>query len=272
MNEKQLQLEVYRVFDSKLKKLAESRGINSKNLNKYFSPHKENTSPLYYLCVSLQNSGIMRNSIKFSEKGDYHNYIKEATFNFDANKTVSHYKKWQDLYNKVKKLGVKDNGKGKNTNWTKYCKGIYEGSKYLVKDNGIQEINNLTKVNVLTDKELKTITSISKKIHGIGFALTCDWLKEYGCTWLAKPDTHIIDIVACMNSAITKEKDIMKYMSNWANIIKQSGVDKKMTAYKLDKMIWLLCTENFYLDSIGGKRDMLKEINKCKLRLDKKRI
>jgi hypothetical protein len=40
-------------------------------------------------------------------------------------------------------------------------------------------------------------------------------------------------------------------MFSWAVVVKNSGTDLSATAYKLDKIIWLLCTGEFYLD---GKR------------------
>ena len=38
---------------------------------------------------------------------------------------------------------------------------------------------------------------------------------------------------------------------SWTEEMKSSGTDPNATAYKLDKIIWLLCTGEFYLD---GKR------------------
>ena len=37
-------------------------------------------------------------------------------------------------------------------------------------------------------------------------------------------------------------------MFSWAETVKSSGEDIGATAYKIDKIIWLLCTGEFYLD------------------------
>lgn len=48
-----------------------------------------------------------------------------------------------------------------------------------------------------------------------------------------------------------KDKGVLREMFSWAETVKNSGIDSSATAYKLDKIIWLLCTGEFYLD---GKR------------------
>ena len=125
----------------------------------------------------------------------------------------------------------------------------------------------LTNESKPTDDNLSTIHSISNKIHGLGFALTCDWLKECGCTWLAKPDVHIKEVVKYIksNEKITDE-DVIKYIFSWAEIVNSSNENLSVSAYIIDKMIWLLSTGDFYLDkkkigreAIYRKIDMIKE-------------
>lgn len=45
-----------------------------------------------------------------------------------------------------------------------------------------------------------------------------------------------------------KDEDVLKLMFSWAETVKSSGEDIGATAYKIDKIIWLLCTDEFYLD------------------------
>lgn len=99
---------------------------------------------------------------------------------------------------------------------------------------------------------------IQKRIHGLGFALTCDWLKECGCTWLAKPDIHINKIVSRIREKDSvPHKEVVRFLFDWAKLVREEGVDEDATAYKLDKMLWLVCTENFYLDFQGNNRDRI---------------
>ena len=154
--------------------------------------------------------------------------------------------------------GIQKDNDDKKTNWGKYAKGLYYGIDFLENHGGNQIIEKLCVVPVNEaelDKKIKEIKQIEKGIYGLGFTLTCDWLKECGCTWLAKPDIHIK--IVC--SAIASEKtnvvmtdvDIIKFVFNFAKDIQPIYPD--VTAYKLDKIIWLICTGNFYLqkDKIG---------------------
>ena len=79
-----------------------------------------------------------------------------------------------------------------------------------------------------------------------------------GCTWLAKPDIHINEVYkAIVNKDKFKDYDVMKFMFNWARTIKDEKFDKNISVYKLDKIIWLACTGNFYLDNVKVGREMV---------------
>ncbi len=248
-----MKTQLYRELYVNLVSLASVAGIDETGLQKYFIP-EGNTSPesiLFRLCSSLQNSGMMRNSIKFNDADPaYRNAIKNVLFDYDIKKSASVYPDWESIYNTMIAAGITDNGikDKKESNWEKYCRGLYDGLHFLTADNGVKKIKDLVAVSDLTDKEMREISVISKNIHGLGFALTCDWLKECGCSWLAKPDVHINGVVKYMqhNEAL-KDEDVLKVMFSWAKAVRATG-DNTVTAYKIDKMLWLLCTGEFYLD------------------------
>ena len=263
-------IKLYDILYSDLKDLARSYRLDEDELEKYFIPdaYSSNFSKnvLYHLCSSLQNSGMMHNSIKFNSKTSNNNkLITVALNNMDLKKSMSEFRSDKDIYKKFIKLGIKDNGTGNNkeTNWKKYCKGLYDGMAFLYKENGLQILKNLTKAEDLIEDNLKHITSISEGIHGLGFALTCDWLKESGCIWLAKPDVHINEVVKKIISCDEiKDIDTLIFMDSWAKLLRTGKKHKDVTTYKLDKVIWLLCTGNFYLHETKIGRDMiLQEID-----------
>ncbi len=245
-------------------KKAQGTFITTQELQQYFIPEIDLNIKIdrfqiqnYYcrLASSLQNSGNMQNSIKFNdEKSHSYEIIKKTLFDFDAKKVLAEYNTSDEIYEKLKKNGIRDNAKdlSKNTNWKKYAKGLFEGADFLLNQNGEEKIQELIALNSSTTFNQEWLERINEitKIHGLGFALTCDWLKECGCTWLAKPDTHINTVYNVLNGkeekATVKEKEVIEYMFNWAKEIKNS-TDNSMTPYKLDKIIWLICTGNFYL-------------------------
>ena len=247
------------------------------NCNKLFEPEGacSNESIVERLCSSLQNSGQMRNSIMFNEKNkENRDKIKEAVCDYDSAIFFKRYANWESLYDSFIKNGLKDNGKNRQvkkeysnniplTNWEKYAKGLFEGINFLANNNGFEIVKGLidltSTINKITDIEINKIKTISNYIPGFGLALTCDWLKECGCTWLVKPDIHIIEVykhlINSENDKI-KNEDLIIDMFDYSILI-QHEVDKSMTAYKLDKMIWLICTGDFYQYNIKIGRDLI---------------
>ena len=120
------------------------------------------------LCISLQNSGQMRNSIKFKEK---EKKIKEVVCNYNSSKFVQKYKNWQELYNALIYMGIEDNGVKKGiengttkSNWEKYSKGLYDGIIFLECKNGYKIVKDLInkseKINAVTNEMIKSIEDI----------------------------------------------------------------------------------------------------------------
>lgn len=258
-------IEIYETLLELVEKKASSWKITESELNKYYEPEgivlKQNY--LERLASSLQNSGMMHNSIRFNESEERYTHIKRVLCDFDAGKVLEKYKNWQALYVSLTNNGEYDNGVQrdsgeKRTNWGKYAKGLYDGIVFMLEENGHDTIysicNEPTTIEELNIK-IKELKKIEKRIHGLGFALTCDWLKECGCTWLAKPDIHIKIVCSAIaginDSQKMSDDEIIRFMYNLSNEIKEKYAN--ITAYKLDKIIWLICTGNFYLqkDKIG---------------------
>ena len=130
---------------------------------------------------------------------------------------------------------------------------------------------------------------IINNITGVGVAVCYNWLKECGAVWLAKPDLHIKRVVAKLlikemgiqtfdidnadkiideyrkdnksaisfpsvkwinkNSKLYADEFVAVYMWKWAQEIRNNSDDNRCTAYKLDRILYLYCTNgHFYLD------------------------
>ena len=255
---------LYNILDS----LRLAASISKEELNAFFIPWGNGSTEAIFerLCGSLQNSGQMVNTIKFY--GENENLIRKITFDYDLAKLRTKYSSWEEIYDDLTNNGKLDKGThSKETNWEKYAKGLYTGAYFLIEENGLDQIkkliamsNTMTEIN---DEIIMQVKYISSKIHGLGFALTCDWLKECGCTWLTKPDVHIIEVykhlVGLDSDSKVSNIDIIKDFFDYSQLIK--SIDTTMTAYKLDKMIWLICTGNFYLyDKKLGRDLILKNV------------
>ena len=92
-------------------------------------------------------------------------------FGFNTEKSAATYSDWESIYNAMLAGGITDNGskEKKESNWEKYCRGLYDGLRFLAYGNGERIIKDLVAVSALTDQELKEIYTISNQIHGLGF-------------------------------------------------------------------------------------------------------
>ena len=88
---------IYNKAYNMLVNYARAQGIDEPNLQKYFQPH--NMSFMERAAESLQNSGHMRNSIKFKENRAT---IKEVLCGYNEGKIIATYKKCQDIYKKFR--------------------------------------------------------------------------------------------------------------------------------------------------------------------------
>lgn len=144
----------------------------------------------------------------------------------------------------------------------RFINSMIDGAIYLKQFRDRQSVIDDLNKHYENTKELIKYTK-SKFRHGFSIALCCDFLKELSPTFnLPKPDVHIMEILAIYNK---HDRDYYKKNNSRAfeciddfiklvNEIKKS--DKTMTAYKLDRQIWLCCTGNFFLDN----RLSLKEL------------
>lgn len=87
----------------------------------------------------------------------------------------------------------------------------------------------------------------------MGFALACDALKELGYTEYPKPDRHMKDILSGLGLCGKDEIEVFETLVGMANTL---GI----TPYRLDKVLWLVSSGNFYLEGVqaqGRKRELI---------------
>ncbi len=95
---------------------------------------------------------------------------------------------------------------------------------------------------------------LSQEIHGYGFALSCDFLKELGYAEYGKPDVHIRDILISLRFCHPSTSDYMVY-KRMIDLAGQAGV----SPYEFDKFLWLIGSGKFYQDSsIEPNHDCLR--------------
>ena len=287
---------IYSRLEEMTLKLAEYAGIEREALERYFVPLCQedenpddllgvNESPrrithletvMWQFARSLQNSGRMSRAVGLDGRrdGDHERAFKKMGL-LDVDKVCDTYgdgncsKRVNELVSKLcPVLGKQGNGY-----LDRYAKGLIEAANYL-NDVGLDDINEVIELGANNDtpaKMNKMANTIRKKVHGMGIALSRDFLKECGCIWMAKPDTHLVTVLKQINgiaseAAISENFDPehkVRDANQFCEIVYSLAMGartragdqaQRITPYRIDKMIWLICTGNFYLEGKSEKQ------------------
>lgn len=155
--------------------------------------------------------------------------------------------------------------KANNPHLPRYAKTLLYSAIYVHSFNNKQEIINDLKVHYEDEEEL--IDYFRKQIPaGFRAALACDFLKEFDKSFdLPKPDTHLINTLNAFGINCEEVYEYINEMKNLTeNINKSLKAKEKLTVYKFDRMIYLVCSQNFFLDK--KDRNSIKKIYWEKIR------
>jgi len=293
--EKNLYYDFYKLTKENLEKLAESNNISQEELKKYYSTsdqhlefikdlkRSETSKAFVQMILHAQNATMISSIVNFEKNKEF---LKEVTCDFQPKSFLQKYAnkdikclaedlRWTADKNKgLKWSSTKSKNDNKDQIVTRFAKTLLECAKFLSELNSKQEIINKLTANAHNTQTL--IKNFKSQIKtGFGIALTCDFLKEFDEQFndLAKPDVHLIDVMTKLkkreenyyNSDKSKIK-LLDEMKEMAACINENLPDnEKITVYQLDRMIWLVCTENFFLHKKPVKEKYLNMIeNLCK--------
>lgn len=124
--------------------------------------------------------------------------------------------------------------------WVVFSKGALDGAAFLSKfksgEHYTETVLHFAKNEILV-AALPKLLEI--EIHGLGFALACDFLKESGWPEYAKPDVHTKKILSGLGLA-----DGTDYGTFKAILLMAKHIGK--TPYNVDKFVWLTGSGNLY--------------------------
>lgn len=113
----------------------------------------------------------------------------------------------------------------------------------------------------------KLIQIIANKVKWWGTALVPNWLKDIGMSNYSKPDDHVKFIISKLGLSSDNEYDVIEAVFNMAEDYK--SVDTQASAFKLDRILWLIGSGNFYnhkgIVSFNGNRSEFVETVKSEL-------
>lgn len=223
--------------------------ISSDVLEEYLrdpAPPKTLNEVYKRLLSSAQNANMKKGVVSGSLGGSI-DRLGEVLFDFDANEVLSHFTEPGQVLEAIEKK-LKPNGKVRSTSrsiWPQYCRTILSAATFMAQFKSLKDFTEWADLFCTNPKAyMAAPMMLAHEIHGLGFALACDFLKGLGYTKLGKPDVHIRDIFLAFDLCKASDTDyaVLK-------VLVQIAEDVGVTAYNADKVFWLIGSGRFYQHS-----------------------
>ncbi|MGO9144930.1 MAG: hypothetical protein ACLQDF_01045 [Desulfomonilia bacterium] len=202
-------------------------------------PHALSMSAFYLrLLKSLVNRQGMPNSIGEIEQ------LRDVLGNFSPKKVADTYGlDWKLLFRTIKKE-VKPSSRMDidipQNYWVVFSRGALDSAAFLSSFTSAKEF--AAGITHFADSEsfrAGVPKVLALEIHGYGFPLACDFLKECGWTQYAKADVHTKKILERVGLSDGSDYDTFQAIQAIARHVKE-------TPYAVDKHIWLIGSGNLY--------------------------
>lgn len=205
-------------------------------IEKPHAEHKSLEDLFETMCITLQDYQSRPKIINYFARKDE---IKEILYNFNITQILNY--SLEELSNKFfEKFNVKNRESKLNT-WYQYSKSILSAATFLSKFKTIEDFFVfVSDYSSDSSSRLALPVLLSKEIHGMGFALACNFLKDIGCVDYAKPDVHILTV---FNELGMCEYNDMKCFELMVKVSEEAGV----SPFTVDKVMWLICSGNYHI-------------------------
>jgi hypothetical protein len=219
-------------------------GLIERHLSQWQEGDASNLSELYYgLLTACQNRQGMPNSIGDLEELD------DYLYGFSPTAVIEAYDSWKDFFDTLSENdeytppGRMERDNPRNY-WVQFSKSILSGAHFLHRFDGIDEFDEFVESFYASEYTRYSLPLLlGEEIHGLQFALACDFLKENGYPEFAKPDVHLKDIF--LGTGLSESDDDFDI---FIDIIRFADRIDELP-YRVDKVFWLVGSGRFYLES-----------------------
>jgi hypothetical protein len=134
--------------------------------------------------------------------------------------------------------------------WPQYCHAALSGAQFLSQFSSADAFYEWIDSFNRQDEWCAALPLLlSKEVHGLGFALACDFLKEMGYTNFAKPDVHLRDIFLALSLC-----DPVLMIMVCSRLSCELPGTVRQPPNEVDKMFWLIGSGYFYGHEHIGNR------------------
>ena len=167
--------------------------------------------------------------------------LRPLLYDFDPQRILANFEDWQTIFKHIQSNYVPpgrmdiDNSK---SYWVIFSKSILATARFLSRFATIEEFKAYCNsfIDGNTDMRIAFPLLLSEEIKpGLGFALACNFLKEWVSPFFVKPDTHTKDIFIGTGFCAVTDSDftICRRIIEFSKRINQ-------TPYSVDKVFWLI--------------------------------
>jgi hypothetical protein len=169
--------------------------------------------------------------------------LSVVLYGFNPRKVLRKYDDWKSIFVQIKKR-LNPTGKVRRTSrgeWPKYCKTILSAALFVEQFKSADDFYRWVDFFNKDDRPRASLPMlIDQEIEGIGFALSCDLLKELGYAKFPKPDVHLRDIFTKLKLCGNKINTYQLFKA-----IVRLAKNAKVSPYNADKVFWLIGSGKF---------------------------
>ena len=197
----------------------------------------QKTDLMRMLAFILQNRSFLPNVINFENN---YEALSRVTGAFDA-AVIAGYTRDDLVARLVSEIGLQSPSRS----WIDYAEGLIDAANYLNAITPFSYTAYLARANASPETVIGELCAI----RGIGPALARNFLKEIGVTQLGKPDVHLYAVFAFDPSVV----DDVSFDRSLKDQARKAGV----TAFELDRIIWMICSGDYFKHRIKiGKKNL----------------
>lgn len=236
---------ISKLQNSKLPEGQSPQGLLEEHLYSEISRNEHQTLPQVFrrLIFSAGNRQSMPRVIFGSLPSKDQEDLAGVLFDFDQRQVTSRYENWESLWLRIRDE-VKPRGQlreGPRSLWPQYCRSIISAAQFLSAFDSSEDFYSwIARFYDDPRAQIGLPLTLASQIEGLGFALACDFLKEFGFLDYAKPDVHLKDLLFATGAASSRD-DVSVFKA-----IHRIAQRSQTSPYTIDKTFWLIGTRNFY--------------------------
>ena len=255
MSQQELDRAAYALAKDFLLLSGAGKGVTPKLIEKYLhlsTPRPDTLAGLYEHLLESAQSANMKAGVIGGSIGGVGN-LRPVLCDFEPGLVLEKYRSgWEGVLDDIV-AQLKPRGSVPRTPrsiWPRYCRSVLSGARFLSRFSSADDFYGWVDFFDEDERARPALPLLlAQEIEGFGFALACDFLNSLGYENFSKPDVHVKDIFGALGLCPQGAGDYEVFRA-----VARVALNVGVTAYKADKLFWLVGSGYFYDDPhIGNK-------------------